>query len=364
MELISTVKQLHEKLPGYEFTPEQEKALADYLAFVREREDLLELIQTYHDDIFDNKKYTLAQVEALPEKDGKEEGFLFAVMFLARYELMDKVFAKRGIPAEEYKVGILKKYKDSLAKNKTQYGSHGLRGMHRYSLVNYLIPLEYRIGRLLFEITKFNSAFEVYRNKQTGEMISVALPGFQYMPTGKRPPSTYTGELFEPYIKQDGDTMECFAFDEEGNFSNTPITIKVSDYEKVLQTGDDVLSVHIPADGRMTPELIDEAFALADKFFADHYADVDFKAYVCSSWLLNTDIKEFLNPESNIVRFQKRFRIVVTTVNGYSLFWHVFGTPNIGPLDELVPKNDFQKKFLDRVKAGQTLYNGYGYILK
>ena len=29
------------------------------------QEDLLELIQTYHDDIFDNKKYTLAQVEAL-----------------------------------------------------------------------------------------------------------------------------------------------------------------------------------------------------------------------------------------------------------------------------------------------------------
>lgn len=363
MELISTIKELHKKLPDYDLTPEQEKALADYLAFLREREDLLNLIQAYHDDIFENRIYTLAQVEALPEKDGKEEGFLFAVLFLARYERMDEVLAQRGIPGS-YKVGALKKYKDSLEKSKTQYGSYGLRGLHRYSMVNHLIPLEYRIGRLLFEITKFNSAFEVYRNKQTGQMISVALPGFQYMPTGKRPPSTYTGELFEPYIRQDGDTMECFTFDEEGNFSATPITIKISDYEKVLQTGDDVLSVHIPADGRMTPDLIDEAFALADKFFADHYADVDFKAYVCSSWLLNTDIKEFLNSESNIVRFQKRFRIVVTTVNGYSLFWHVFGTPNIGPLDELVPKNDFQKKFLDRVKAGQTLYNGYGYILR
>lgn len=363
MELISTLKELHTKLPQYGFTPEQEKDLAEYLAFLREREDLLELAQTYHDDIFENRIYTLAQVEALPDKDGKEEGYLFSAMFLARYERMEEVFAKRGISAE-YKDGILKKYKDSLEKTKTQYGSHGLRGMHRYSLVNYLLPLEYRIGRLLFEITKFNSAFEVYRNKETGEKLQVALPGFQYMPTGKRPPSTYTGELFEPYIKQDGDMMECFTFDDDGNFSAKPITLKISDWEKVLGIGDDVLSVHIPADGRMTPELIDEAFALGDKFFADHYADVDFKAFVCSSWLLNTDIKEFLNPESNIIRFQNRFRIVVTTTNGYSLFWHVFGTPTIGPLDELVPKNDFQKKFLDRVKAGQTLYNGYGYILR
>lgn len=363
MELISTVKELHKKLPGYGFTPEEEKALSDYLAFLREREDLLNLIQTYHDDIFDNKRYTMAEVEALPENDGREEGLLFATLFLARYERMEEVLAKRGIPGK-YKDGILKKYKDSLEKSKTQYGSYGLRGLHRYSLVNHLIPLEYRIGRLLFEITKFNSAFELYRNKETGEKIPVALPGFQYMPTGKRPPSTYTGELFEPYIRQDGDTMECFTFDAEGNFSATPLTLKLSDWEKVLELGDDVLSVHIPADGRMSPELIDEAFALADKFFADHYADVNFKAYVCSSWLLNTDIKEFLNPESNIIRFQSRFRIVITTTNGYSLFWHVFGTPNIGPLEELVPKNDFQRKFLERVKAGQTLYNGYGYILK
>lgn len=363
MELITTIKELKTKLPGYEFTPEVEAALGEYLDFLQTRRDLLELAQAYHDDIFENDRYTLAQVEALPEKDGKEEGLLFAVMYLARYERMEDVLARRGISGK-WKTGILKAYKSALEKNKNQYGSYGLRGLPRYSMVNHLLPKEYRIGRLLFEITKFNSAFEVYRNRQTGELCNLAQPGFQYMPTGKRPPSTYTGQLFEPYIRQEGDRLEGFTFDADGNFVAKPITLNLPDWEKVLQLGDDVLSVHIPADGKMSPELVDEAFALADKFFADHYADVDFKAYVCSSWLLNTDIKEFLEPESNIVRFQKRFSIVVTTTNGYSLFWHVFGTPNIGPLEDLVPKNSFQQKFLDRVKAGQTLYNGYGYILK
>ena len=363
MELISILKELHKKLPAYGFAPEEEKALYDYLAFLRAREDLLNLAQNYHDDIFENNRYTLAEVEGLPENDSREEGLLFAALFLARYERLEEVLAQRGIPGE-YKAGVLKKFKESLEKSKSKYGSCGLRGMYRSGMVKHLIPVIFRIGRLLFEITKFSSAFELYRNKNTGETIPVALPGFQYMPTGKRPPSSYTGELFEPYIRQDGDAMECFTFDAEGNFSATPLTLKLSDWEKALELGDDVLSVHIPADGKMTPELIDEAFALADKFFADYYADVDFKAYVCSSWLLNTDIKEFLNPESNIIRFQSRFRIVITSTNGYSLFWHIFGTPNIGPLDEFVPANDFQKKLLDRVKAGQTLYNGYGYILK
>jgi len=363
MELIATLKELKNKLPGYEFVPEVEQVLGEYLDFLQTREDLLELAQAYHDDIFENDRYTLAQVEALPEKDGKEQGLLFAAMYLARYERMDDVLGRRGIPGE-YKVGILKAYKGSLAKNKTQYGSYGLRGLPRYSMVNHLLPKEFRIGRLLFELTKFNSAFEVYRNRHTGEMFRMAQPGFQYMPTGKRPPASYTGELFEPYIRQDGDAVECFTFDGDGNFSAEPVTLNLPDWEKVLKLGDDVLSVHIPADGKMTPELVDEAFALADKFFADHYGDVDFKAYVCSSWLLNTDIKEFLEPDSNIIRFQNRFNIVITTTNGYSLFWHVFGTPNIGPLEDLVPKNSFQQKFLDRVKAGQTLYNGYGFIMK
>ena len=72
MDLISTIKELHTKLPTYGFEPEEEAVLADYLAFLREREDLLELAQTYHDDIFDNHRYTLAEVEGLPEKEVAE----------------------------------------------------------------------------------------------------------------------------------------------------------------------------------------------------------------------------------------------------------------------------------------------------
>ena len=54
MELISTLKELYKKLPDYGFDPEAEKVLSDYLAFLREREDLLALAQTYHDDIYEN----------------------------------------------------------------------------------------------------------------------------------------------------------------------------------------------------------------------------------------------------------------------------------------------------------------------
>lgn len=363
MDLISTIKELHTKLPSYGFTPEEEAVLADYLAFLREREDLLNLAQSYHDDIFENHRYTLAQVEDLPENDGREEGLLFAALYLARYERLEEVLAQQGIPGQ-YKVGSLFLYKTVFRKNKNCYGSYGLRGMYRSGATHYMIPDKFILGRLCFEVTKFGSSYEVYRNKVTGQTLPIALPGFQYMEDGKRVKKGYEGPVLEPYLKEEGDALECFTFRDSGRLQMEPVKLHLPDYEKALQTGDSVISVHIPADGRMTPELVDEAFALAEEFFPKYFPELDVKAYMCGSWLLNTDMQEFLNPESNIIRFQKRFRVVLTGPNGYSLYWHIFGVENFVPLEELKPINKFQQTFLDRVKAGKTLYTGYGYILK
>lgn len=363
MDLITELKQLPAKLSGYGFSPEAEAILAEYLQFLQKREDLLTLAQTYHDGIYEEHRYTMAEVEDLQEQDGREEGLLFVVISLARYELLDSVLARRGIPAE-VKVGALRTLKELVQKSKNCYGCYGLRGMYRSGIVPYLLPYKFILGRLCFEVATFNSAYEVYRNKKDGTTLPVALPGTSYMPNGKRPPRSYEGELIEPSVKQDGETMTCYTFDAAGCLCPNPITLSLTDYEKVLKTGDDVLSVHIPKGGRMTPELVDEAFCMAEDFFARYYPEKKFVAYVCSSWLLNTDMRAFLSPETNMMQFQNRFRVVMTTVNGYSLYWHVFGIEQFLPLDEMQPVNTFQRNVLDWVKSGKVLYNGYGYILK
>lgn len=363
MELMETLKQLHIQLPEFGFAPDVEKALKEYLLFLREREDLLELAQTYHNDIYENNRYTLGRVEGLPENDGREEGMLFAALNLARYTRLDEVLARRGIPAE-VKAGALRTYRELLQKNKNCYGSYGLRGMYRSGMVPYMSPRKYILGRLCFEVAEFTGPYEVYRNRKDGRTIPLALPGPVYMENGKRAPKNYAGKTFEPYLREENGLVYGFAFDEEsGRLNPTEVVLDTRDYEKVLQTGDDVISVHIPKNGKMSPEPVAEAFAIADKFFPAYYPEIRFKAYVCSSWLLNTDMREFLSPESNIIKFQNRFRNVMATLNGYSLYWHIFGVEQFLPLDQLQPVNSFQQTLLDRVKSGQTLYNGYSYIL-
>ena len=365
MEIIQTMKTLYEKLPGYGFSPEAEAALGAYLLQLRESDELLQLAQVYHDEIFEEEKYTLAQMEELGEQQGEQMGMLFAAMFLARYEQLEQVFARRKIPGK-YKQGALMLYKQLLQKSKNFYGTFGLRGMYRSEYSRFLRADKYVLGRLTFEVTKFNPPYyAVYRDRETGDSIPVAQPGYFYMPNGRQKTDDYQGELFEPYLKQTGDLLECFTFDEKlGHLLPDAITFDLTRYEIALQAGDDILSVHIPENGPMTPELVDEAFAIAEEFFPAHYPEKTFRAYICSSWLLNTDFQKLLNPESNILRYQERFRIVTTSTNWYSIYWHIFGIQQFIPHEQLQPKNRFQQTLLDWVRAGNTLYNGNGYILK
>jgi len=356
MDLKTVLTGLYSKLPGYGFPAETEKSLREYLQFFLTREDLLTLAETYYRDIFEKRSYTYVQIEALPENDGREAGLLFAVIFLARYELLE------GKLPVQCRPGALHTLKDLVRRSKSCYGTAGLKGMYRSGIVPYLLPYKYVLGRLCFEVTTFNSSFEVYRNPVDGTTVPVALPDYSYMPDGKRPTSAYQGELVTPTLQITGDEMTGYLFGENGRLNPQPVTLR--GYEKVLQTGDNVLSVHISAGGKISPALVDDAFRQAEEFFARYYPEKRFKAYVCSSWLLNTDMEAFLSPDSNITRFRNRFRVVLTTPNGYSLYWHIFGMEQFLPLEQLQPANAFQKAILDRVKAGKTLYNGYGYILR
>jgi hypothetical protein len=69
------------------------------------------------------------------------------------------------------------------------------------------------------------------------------------------------------------------------------------------------LSVHIPASGPMSPQLCDDSFARAPEFFARHFPEDDYPYAICTSWLLDAQLAEYLPEDSNIMRFQRRFQL-------------------------------------------------------
>ncbi|GAA1615982.1 hypothetical protein GCM10009789_82540 [Kribbella sancticallisti] len=71
------------------------------------------------------------------------------------------------------------------------------------------------------------------------------------------------------------------------------------------RTPDGVLEVHIPGDGPLPPSACDESFAQAAAFFGGEYSRA-----VCHSWLLDEQLRDYLRPDSNIIRFQQRFTVI------------------------------------------------------
>lgn len=75
----------------------------------------------------------------------------------------------------------------------------------------------------------------------------------------------------------------------------------------IWKKGTKVLNVHIPAGEPLEYEKCIESFEMAEKFFAHEQNE---NRYMCDSWLMSPRLKEILNKESNILKFQNLFEIV------------------------------------------------------
>ncbi|MFK8908722.1 acyltransferase domain-containing protein [Streptomyces sp. YS-3] len=131
-----------------------------------------------------------------------------------------------------------------------------------------------------------------------------------------------------------------------------------------LGPGDACLSIHIPdCRGPLTPQACDTSLALAKDFFALHYPEETYRVAVCHSWLLDTQLEKYLPEESNIVRFQRRFRIPYRETepdDGTPVFF-VFGDPDL-PVEALLQRTAVERAVAGHLLAGGHWYGGHGWF--
>ena len=130
-----------------------------------------------------------------------------------------------------------------------------------------------------------------------------------------------------------------------------------------VQVGDNVIGVHIPNNGGpFTPEACNEAYLISEEFFAKYFPEYKYKCYVCSSWLLDKTLKQFLSPDSNIVKFMDSFDIDEKATEAYSSLIFLFGRgTEIKDLKDITPTTSLQKKVIEHLLGGGKLYSGYGF---
>lgn len=361
MEIKKLFLDIQEVIQRYDFTDEQKNALVSYAEMFSSNEKLVLLAEKYYKMIFESDEI-LPDINGLVEEDGLEKGMLFAMIYLVRCEVLGEVLTSKGIP-EKYAQTAIWHYKDLFRRNYNCYECYGFSGMYRKGMIQYIKPRTFRIGRLSFEMNTFSGPYTVYQNKSTGKSLPLVNADLRYLPDGKQAPKDYEGECFITHITETADTISGYTVCDDGRLNFEKLTICKADYDVVLEKGDSAISVHIPGNEKMTPESVEESFKEAKEFFDNYYKDVDFKAFVCSSWLLDTGLDRFLKPESNILKFQQKFKIVLSFVNTFAIYWNIFGIEKFIPYDELIPENNFQRNVLELLNNGGNLYSGNGYIL-
>ena len=127
---------------------------------------------------------------------------------------------------------------------------------------------------------------------------------------------------------------------------------------------ENIIDVHIPADGgSVYPEVIDEAFALAENFFKKHFPEYEYKYYTFFSWMLDDALREYLDDESNIIKFQKRFKVIHKREQDSIIhFLFKFGFTDREEIREIEPKSAFAAKIKEKALSGGKFYNVLGYF--
>ncbi len=136
------------------------------------------------------------------------------------------------------------------------------------------------------------------------------------------------------------------------------------EYEMTRWNGQPVLSVHIPSDADFTEKKCDGSIRMAREFFHLHkkhfpeYADAE---YICHSWLLAPELRELLEPNSNILNFQSRFRIQAVDYEGNDYIEWVFKR-RAGEIsfENLPESTTLQKRMKDHLMDGGKIGAGFG----
>ena len=128
-----------------------------------------------------------------------------------------------------------------------------------------------------------------------------------------------------------------------------------------IHAGDAMMDVHIPKGEPLTLEACNESFAMAETFFAKYFPEYEYHYYMCFSWLLDDTLKQFLKADSNILKFQKLFRVVHKRETDTILhFMFKYGIESREELREFSAKTDFAKQVKEYALAGGTFYNVLG----
>ncbi len=132
------------------------------------------------------------------------------------------------------------------------------------------------------------------------------------------------------------------------------------EYEFV-EMAENIISVHIPSDADFQPKRVFESFRNFFSFRKRYFPQWENSKIYCESWLLSPVLKELLDDNSNIIRFQNCFVVETTDYDSMAVLDWVF--PGYKDVSVHLPENtSLQKKMKNYLLQGGKIGWSKGYL--
>ena len=222
----------------------------------------------------------------------------------------------------------------------------------------------FKIGRLQFETTVFNHPFRVFRRMADQGIQILAEGELEVREDGllNGTDKTRATHIWKTSLSTGG-FVSGHPVTRDGAISSDSVQLNAEEWREILKPGDPVLGVHIPATSRMDYTRCCRSFARSLPFFKRHFPDFRPRAYTCSSWLLDVQLKDHLSAESNIVRFLNEWNLIPEPdADSKQTVERVFGDVD-SDLNTWPQDTSLQKIMVDHMKKGGHWRMGAGLII-
>ncbi len=121
------------------------------------------------------------------------------------------------------------------------------------------------------------------------------------------------------------------------------------------------ISLHIPSDSRITPENVSASLKAGREFMTRYFPETAAWPMGCESWLLSPELGKLLKQDSNILAFQRRFRILKTEDHEDCLEW-LFAAAEDTPYADLPERTSLQRSVKAHLLSGGKIGGALGVL--
>ena len=284
---------------------------------------------------------------------GETAGLFYLLVLLSWFPEMRAVHRAHGLPEQVVRDSMEQIYLRGVTCSGI-FGRWGLDGHAARWLANFLRGEIYALGRLEHQFNVMNDPFRVYRHRDSSMVIALSEDGVSYRPDGQRHRGGDTSGAWTSRLLVTGDRIAGHPILPTGRAVEKMVTLNAADWVPVLGPGDPVLYFHIPGGIPLDHAACGDSFRAAMDFFPRHFPERPYKAFFCGSWLLDTQLEDWLPPGSNLVRFLQEFYLLPGGISERSILQTVFGNAS-SDLSDAPMDTSLQRAMRDHVSMGRRI---------